>query len=130
MLKNRLIACLPIYNNFVIQSIGFEKMLPVGDPKLIIEYLCQWGYDEIILLDITAGKNMHRPNLELIKKISNAASIPLGYGGGIRHLEDAKNLVANGVDKVSINYSIQRKPNLVLEIANALGSVCHCKFRL
>jgi len=124
MLKNRLIACLPIYNDFVIQSIGFEKMLPVGDPKLIIEYLCQWGYDEIILLDVTASKNMHKPNLELIKKVSNAASIPLCYGGGIRNLEDAKNLVANGVDKISINYSTQHKPNLFFEIANALGSQC------
>jgi cyclase len=124
MLKNRLIACLPLYNNFVVQSIGFEKMLPVGSPKLIIEYLCQWGYDEIILLDITASKIMHKPNLELIKKISNAASVPLGYGGGIRNLEDAKYLVANGVDKVLINSSMQDKPSLVSEIANALGSQC------
>ena len=124
MLKNRLIACLPLYNNFVVQSIGFEKMLPVGGPKLIIEYLCQWGYDEIMLLDITASKIMHKPNLELIKKISNAASVPLGYGGGIRNLEDAKYLVANGVDKVLINSSMQDKPSLVSEIANALGSQC------
>ncbi len=124
MLKPRLIACLPMKNNIVVQSIGFQKYLPVGDPAIAIEFLNQWGIDEIILLDIDATREKRGPNFELVKRISRKCFVPLTVGGGIRTLEDIRKLIRYGADKVSLNSAAVENPELVSRAAAVFGNQC------
>ena len=73
-LKNRLIACLIVKNGFVVQSIGFSRYLPVGSIEVAVEFLNEWGVDEIVLLDIDAARNHTGPNPELVSKASSNGS--------------------------------------------------------
>ena len=122
MLKNRLIACLPVFQNKVVQSIQFKKLLPVGEPKIIIEFLCSWGIDEIIILDIEAGRKNSGPNSILIEAIGHASDVPLTYGGGIKTLKQSTQLIAKGVDKVALNSVFISNRKILKEISETLGA--------
>lgn len=124
MLKKRIIACLTIKNGLVVQSIGFEKYLPIGDAGICAEFLNKWGIDEIILLDIDATKENRPPNFELITSVSKKCFVPLTVGGGIKTLDDIKKLVHCGADKVSINHSVSENPEIIKEAAEIFGSQC------
>ena len=91
MLKRRIIAVLVLLDGIVVQSIGFKRYLPVGSPEICIEFLNEWGIDEIIVLDILASKNKSQPNYSLIKKISSSCLVPLAYGGGINDIDKSTN---------------------------------------
>ncbi len=122
MLKNRIIACLPIFQDKVVQSIQFQKKLPLGNPKIIIEFLCSWGVDEIVILDIEAGRKNGFPNWELIESIASASDVPITYGGAINTAKQAKELIANGVDKISLNSVLHSNIEILKEISDMLGS--------
>jgi imidazole glycerol-phosphate synthase subunit HisF len=124
MLKNRLIGCLTVKNNIVVQSIGFNKYLPVGKPAIAIEFLNLWGIDEIILLDLDATRENREPNYDLIKNISRKCFVPLTVGGGINNLEQIKKLIRNGADKVSINTSAIKNLNLIKQASEVFGNQC------
>ena len=87
MLKKRIAATLVVKDGIVVQSIGFQKYLPVGKPAIAIEFLNLWGIDEIILLDISATKNHCEPNYQMIKAASAKCYVPLTVGGGISQIK-------------------------------------------
>ena len=122
MLKKRIIASLNILNNIVVQSIGFKKYLPVGKPEIAVEFLNDWGIDEIILLDIGATKNGYKPNLEMIKKVSSFNMVPLTVGGGISNIRDIENLMHCGADKICVNSLLSKDLSEVNKASMIFGS--------
>ena len=124
MLKKRLIGCLNIKNNWVVQSINFNKYLPVGRPEISVEFLNKWGIDDIVVLDIDASTNKRGPDFEMIKKISQKCFVPLAVGGGITTIEEAKQLIRYGADKISINTVAIKNPEFISQAAALLGDQC------
>lgn len=124
MLKKRVVAVLVVKNGIVVQSIGFKKYLPVGKPAIAIEFLNQWGIDEIALLDITARKKGALPDFEMIKHAAKKGFVPLTVGGGITKVDDIKELMHCGADKISLNSTAITHPELVTEAALLFGNQC------
>src|SRR3989344_761442 len=124
MLKKRIVATLIVKNGMVVQSIGFKKYLPVGDPCVSVEFLSKWGIDEIIVLDIDASLQNKKPNLNLITEISKRIFVPLTVGGGIKTLEDMRKLIRCGADKISINKTALENPEIIKKAAGIFGNQC------
>lgn len=124
MLKNRIIATLIVKNDIVVQSIGFNKYLPVGKPKIAVEALNDWGVDEIMIIDIDASKESRTISPLMINDVSKFAQVPICAGGGISTPEDIKKLLDNGADKVCINQSFLKRPVFIKESTNKFGSQC------
>lgn len=124
MLKKRIIPCLDIKDGRTVKGINFENIKDAGDPiELAKRYVAQ-GADELIFLDITATIENRKTLIELVEKIAAQINIPFTVGGGISTLEDVANLIKAGADKVSINSSCVKKPQLIRQIAKEFGSQC------
>ena len=124
MLKKRIVACLVVKDGIVVQSIGFKKYLPIGNPKIAVEFLNYWGIDEIILVDISAGPNKTGPNYAMIQELSNKCHVPLTVGGGIESIEQIKKLMDCGADKISLNFEAITNPELIRTAAKVYGNQC------
>jgi cyclase len=124
VLKKRLIATLTVYNDIVVQSIGFKKYLPVGKPAIAVDFLNQWGIDEIVIIDISATFNNREPNYDMYKRLSAKCYVPLTIGGGICSIDHVRKLLLSGADKVSINRAALLRPSLITEAANIFGNQC------
>jgi cyclase len=124
MLKKRIVANLVVRNGIVVQSIGFSKYLPVGKPAIAIEFLNQWGIDEIILTDISATKEGRGPDLKMIREATRKCFVPLTVGGGISNTDQIKELMHCGADKISLNQSALHNSRLITEAANIFGNQC------
>jgi len=124
MLKKRVIACLVVRDGIVVQSIGFKKYLPVGKPAIAVEFLNQWGIDEIILVDITSTKEGREPDFKMVKDLSRKCYVPLTIGGGITKAEHVSELMHCGADKFSINKIALETPAFIKETALIYGNQC------
>lgn len=124
MLKKRIIANLIVKNGVVVQSIGFSKYLPVGKPDIAIEFLNKWGVDEIVFTDISASAEAKGPNYEMIRKASEKCFVPLTIGGGITKLEQIKELMQCGADKILINQAAFHTPEFITQAAAVFGNQC------
>jgi len=123
MLKKRLIACLIVNNGLIVQSIGFNKYLPVGRPRFSIEFVARWDVDEIVLLDISASRD-NSINIKTLEMLSKVCFVPLTVGGGIRSVGEALNIIKAGADKLCINTYALERPEIITEIAEKFGSQC------
>ena len=124
MLKKRIVACVVVKDGIAVQSIGFNKYLPIGKPEIVVEFLNNWGIDEIILSDISASIHYKTPDFELIKKISKKCFVPLTIAGGINSLDIMRTLMHCGADKLSINHAAIENPEIIPEAANVFGKQC------
>ncbi len=124
MLKRRIIPCLDIQNGRTVKGINFEEIRDAGDPVELAKKYVKDGADELVFLDITATVEKRKTLLELVEKIAAEINIPFTVGGGINNIEDVTRLIAAGADKVSINSSAVKRPELISEIANQFGSQC------
>jgi imidazole glycerol-phosphate synthase subunit HisF len=131
MLQKRIIPCLLLKDKGLVKTIGFENPRYIGDPINAIRIFNQKNADEIFFLNITRSKIKNNGDwqlvndsqtLDLISKISDECFMPLGYGGGIRNIEDIKELFKAGVEKVSINTSSVECPSLIKEASRIFGS--------
>lgn len=122
MLKSRLIPTILVRDGWLVQSIQFQRYLPIGKPKIAIEFFNRWDVDEIVVLDISADRTQTKALLELTSHISRIAYIPLMVGGGIGSLEDIRELLHVGADKVAINTQAVLSPALIREAALMFGS--------
>ncbi len=122
MLKARIIPCLLLSNNGLVKTIKFKNEIYVGDPINAVRIFNEKEVDELVVLDIHASRNNAGPNFEMISKITDECFMPLAYGGGIRNVEDIKNIFAIGVEKVIINSSAALDPNLISEASRRFGS--------
>lgn len=122
MLKKRIIPCLDIQNGRTVKGINFVDIRDAGDPiELAKKYVLE-GADELVFLDITATNEKRKTWINLVEKIAQEINIPFTVGGGIHSLEDATALIKAGADKVSLNSAAIKRPLLIHEIAQQLGS--------
>lgn len=124
MLKARLIPCIITKGDLVVQSFNFKRYLPIGNVKTAIEFFVNWDVDEIVILDIDASREGRSPNVELVKWAAQECFVPLTVGGGIQTLQDIKNLLNAGADKVCLNSVALERPEFVTEAARVYGSQC------
>jgi len=124
MLKKRIIPCLDINNGRVVKGINFVNLIDAGDPAEQAKIYNDNGADEICFLDITASNEDRNIILEIVKKTSEKCFVPLTVGGGVRNLDDIKNLLHAGADKVSINTAAVNNNNLIKDGAEKFGSQC------
>lgn len=122
MLKTRLIAVVVIKGEVAVQSYEFKRYLPIGDPRVVVDYLNRWGVDEIVLLDIDATRGSRRPNFELLKACAHLCHVPVAFGGGIASLDDVSAAIYSGADKVVINSAALRLPSVVSDGALRFGN--------
>ncbi len=124
MLTKRIIPCLDIKDGRTVKGINFENIKDAGDPvELAIEYAKQ-GADELVFLDITATNEQRKTLSELVTRIAKHINIPFTVGGGINSVEDVSALLNAGADKISINTSAVKNPQLIKDLANQFGSQC------
>jgi cyclase len=122
MLAKRIIPCLDIKDNKVVKGINFESVKSAGDPvELAVSYNDDLA-DELMFLDITASFEKRKTLIELVKEISKNIFIPFSVGGGISDINDIRNLLNSGADKISINTSAVLNPDLIDEAAKKFGS--------
>jgi len=123
MLKKRLIGVVTIRNGWVVQSFGYKRFLPIGDPVCVVENLDRWGVDEIFVQVIDRHLRSGGPDLKLIARISGCGiATPIIYGGGIASVEDAADVVRAGADRICIESLLRTNPDEVRGIALKLGS--------
>lgn len=122
MLKKRIIPCLDIKNGRVVKGIQFEGLKDAGNPLELAQFYSENGADELVFLDITATIENRKTLVELVSQIAKKINIPFTVGGGINSVEDAKIMVQNGADKVSINSAAIQNSNLIAELSNEFGS--------
>lgn len=124
MLTRRIIPCLDIKDGKTVKGINFENIKNVGDPVELGTYYAQNGADELVFLDITATNEKRKTLTELVTRISKNINIPFTVGGGISTIGDVSTLLNAGADKVSINTSAVKNPELINDLAGRFGSQC------
>src|ERR1700752_2190001 len=124
MLTKRIIPCLDIKDGRTVKGINFENIKDAGDPvELAIEYAKQ-GADELVFLDITATNEKRKTLSELVTRIAKHINIPFTVGGGISSVEDVSVLLNAGADKISVNTSAVKNPQLIKDLAKQFGNQC------
>ena len=124
MLARRIIPCLDIKAGRVVKGTSFVSLRDAGDPLELAQRYNEQSADELVFLDITASNENRGTTIELATRLARELFIPFTIGGGISTLEDMHALVTAGADKVSVNSSAIRNPNLITEGAKRFGSQC------
>ncbi len=124
MLKKRIIPCLDIRNGRTVKGVNFVNLVDAGDPVELAGIYAAQGADELVFLDITATIEKRKALAKLVEKIAAEINIPFTVGGGINSVRDVAALVRAGADKITINSSAVKRPELISEIAREFGSQC------
>lgn len=124
MLTKRIIPCLDIKNGRTVKGINFVDLRDAGDPVELAEIYANTGADELVFLDISATEERRKTLANLVLRVAEKVNIPFTVGGGISSVEDVDVLLHNGADKVSINSSAVKNPDLINELAAKFGSQC------
>jgi cyclase len=121
-LRTRVIPALLLRNESLVKTIRFGKFTYVGDPANTVRIFNELEVDELIFLDITASREKRSPSLKVLRDIADECFMPLGYGGGIRSLDQAKAVFDIGFEKIAINTHAVENPTLIGEVASHYGS--------
>ncbi len=124
MLKKRIIPCLDIKDGRTVKGVNFVGLRDAGDPVELARRYAEEGADELVFLDITATIEKRDTLVDLVKRVAEQVNIPFTVGGGIRTVEDAYRLLQHGADKISVNSSAIKRPDLLNELSNAFGNQC------
>ncbi|WP_457680631.1 imidazole glycerol phosphate synthase subunit HisF [Thermovibrio sp.] len=124
MLAKRIIPCLDVKEGRVVKGVNFVNLIDAGDPVENAKVYDQQGADELVFLDITASYEKRGIMIEVVKRTAEEVFMPLTVGGGVRSVEDIRNLLNAGADKVSINTAAVKNPQLITEGAKLFGSQC------
>jgi cyclase len=124
MLTKRIIPCLDIKDGRTVKGVNFENIRDAGDPVELGALYAQQGADELVFLDITATNEKRKTLRELVNRIAHHINIPFTVGGGISSVGDVSLLLQNGADKISVNTSAFKRPELISELAKEFGSQC------
>lgn len=124
MFTKRIIPCLDVNNGRVVKGTNFVNLRDAGDPVEVAALYDKAGADELVFLDITASSDRRETTVELVRKVAEKVFIPFTVGGGIRTVDDFKNLLREGADKISINSSAIDNPRLISDAADKFGSQC------
>jgi cyclase len=124
MLTKRIIPCLDIKDGRTVKGTNFVNLRDAGDPVELGAFYAEQGADELVFLDITATHEKRKTLADLVRRIARQINIPFTVGGGISSVEDVRNLLQHGADKISVNTSAFRRPDLIRELSNEFGSQC------
>jgi cyclase len=124
MLAKRIIPCLDVDNGRVVKGINFVGLIDAGDPVEQALFYDHEGADELVFLDITASVDRRKTMIDVVQKTAEEISIPFTIGGGIRSIEDMRDILRSGADKISINTAAVNNPLIVSEGAERFGSQC------
>ncbi|HHW61420.1 MAG TPA: imidazole glycerol phosphate synthase subunit HisF [Syntrophomonadaceae bacterium] len=122
MLAKRIIPCLDVHGGRVVKGVKFNQLKDAGDPVELAAHYVREGADELVFLDISATTEGRRTMIDLVSRTAQEVSIPFAVGGGIRNLDDIRDLIQAGADKVSISSAAIREPSLIKEGALRFGS--------
>ena len=123
-LAKRIIPCLDVDNGRVVKGINFKEVKDAGDPVEFAKIYSQQGADELVFLDITASEQKRDIIKNVVQNVARVIDIPFTVGGGIKKLEDARDILLSGADKVSINTSAVKNPKLITELMSIFGKQC------
>ncbi|WP_105993725.1 imidazole glycerol phosphate synthase subunit HisF [Staphylococcus simulans] len=126
MIKKRIIPCLDVKDGRVVKGVQFKGLRDIGHPVKLAEYYNQELADELVFLDISRTESCHQMMLDIIEETASKLFIPLTIGGGISSVEDISILLKHGADKVSLNSSALRNPELIQAASQKFGSQCIC----
>ncbi len=124
MHTKRIIPCLDVNNNRVVKGVNFVNLKDAGDPVEVAAAYDKAGADEVVFLDITASSDARRTVVDMVRRVAEKVFIPFTVGGGIRTVDDFKELLREGADKISINSSAINTPGLISDAADKFGSQC------
>ena len=124
MLKKRIIPCLDIKDGRTVKGVNFLNLIDAGDPVELAKSYVKQGADELVFLDITATIENRKALAGLVERIAAEINIPFTVGGGIETVNDVSVLIKSGADKVTVNSSAVRNPELISEIAERFGNQC------
>ena len=122
MLAKRIIPCLDVNRGRVVKGVNFVNLVDAGDPVAVAREYNRCGADELVFLDITASNEERDILLDIVRRTAEEVFIPLTVGGGIRTLEDFREVIKYGADKASINSAAVTNPRLITECATRFGS--------
>ena len=124
MITKRIIPCLDIKNGRTVKGTNFVNLRDAGDPVELAKVYSETGADELVFLDISATEERRKTLADLVLRVASQVNIPFTVGGGISSVEDVDILLQNGADKVSINSSAVKRPELINELVAKFGSQC------
>ena len=124
MLTKRIIPCLDIKNGRTVKGVNFVDLRDAGDPVELAKQYAKLGADELVFLDISATLEGRKTMHNMVLKVAQHVNIPFTVGGGISSIADVDDLLKCGADKISINSSAVKRPDLVNELSNKFGSQC------
>jgi imidazole glycerol-phosphate synthase subunit HisF len=124
MLAKRIIPCLDIKDGRVVKGVNFVNLRDAGDPVVQAKIYDSAGADELVFLDISASVEGRRTTLNVLRKVADEVFMPIAVGGGVSSVEDMRQLLLAGADKISINTAAVINPNLLTDGANRFGSQC------
>ena len=124
MLTKRIIPCLDIKNGRTVKGVNFINLIDAGDPVTLAKQYAELGADELVFLDISATLDGRKTMIEMVLKVAEQVNIPFTVGGGISSISDVDLLLKSGADKISINSSAIKRPDLVNELSEKFGSQC------
>jgi len=123
-LTKRIIPCLDVKNGRVVKGLHFESIKDAGDPVELAEKYSNEGADELVFLDITASDEQRETIKDLVRKVASVIDIPFTVGGGVKSLDDARNILLNGADKVGINTGAIKNPRVITDLMELFGRQC------
>jgi imidazole glycerol-phosphate synthase subunit HisF len=123
-LTKRIIPCLDVDNGRVVKGVRFTKVKDAGDPVDLARKYSNDGADELVFLDITASREGRDTMKNIVRRVARVIDIPFTVGGGVKKLEDARAILLNGADKVSINTAAVKNPELIGELVSIFGKQC------
>ncbi len=124
MFAKRIIPCLDVNRGRVVKGVNFVNLRDAGDPVEVAKIYNEAGADELVFLDITATHEGRGTVVDMVRRVAETVFIPFTVGGGISTVDDFRELLCEGADKISINSSAIRNPRLICDAANKFGSQC------
>jgi cyclase len=124
MLSKRIIPCLDVRDGRTTKGIRFKDNIDVGDPVAMARFYYEQGADEIVFYDITASHERRNIMIDVVRRVAETIFIPFSVGGGIRNLDDMREVLLAGAEKVSVNSAAVRNPEIIAQGAEAFGSQC------
>ena len=123
-LTKRVIPCLDVKDGRVVKGLHFSEIKDTGDPVSLAKRYSDQGADELVFLDITASEEKRETIKDLVSSVAKVIDIPFTVGGGVTSVQDARNILLNGADKVGINTGAVKDPELITRLANMFGRQC------
>ncbi|WP_309382516.1 imidazole glycerol phosphate synthase subunit HisF [Cerasicoccus frondis] len=124
MLSVRIIPCLDVHNGRVVKGVNFVNLIDAGDPVEQAKAYEKQGADELVFLDITASSDERNIMLDVVERTASECFMPLTVGGGLRSIDDIRAMLNAGADKISLNTSAVKTPELIKEASDKFGNQC------